>query len=127
MPNAATLLTRIGAGLRRARLSKGLTLRDLSGKSGLSEAFLSRLERGQVSTSIANLISISGVMGIGLGDLFDGSGDVAATTDYVVARASERKAPQEIATTGYRYEPLITGWQGQRIDAFIQSAGSKLR
>lgn len=119
MPSRAALLTRIGDRLRRARASRRLTLRELSVKSGLSEPFLSRLERGRVSTSIANLISISSVLAVPLGDLLDNTADGGPPRDYVVARASDRKVPQAVATTGYRYEPLISGWPGQRIDAFI--------
>lgn len=119
MPTTSELVEQIGGSLRRARLAKRLTLRDVSGKSGLSEAFLSRLERGQVSTSIANLIRITGIIGIGLGDLFDGGGPRAAAAGYVVARAAERQPPQAIATTGHTYQPLITGWDGQNVDAFI--------
>ena len=109
----------MGVRLRQARHAKGLTLRELSAKSGLSDAFLSRLERGLVSTSIANLIRITGIIGIALGDLFNGSEAGPKPPDYVVARAAERRPPREIAATGYTYEPLITGWEGQRVDAFI--------
>jgi len=119
MPTPAQLIQQMGGTLRRARLAKGLTLRDLSAKSGLSQAFLSRLERGHASTSIANLIRITGIIGIGVGDLFDGGGRRAATTGWVVARAADRQPPQAIATTGYTYQPLVTGWDAQKVDAFI--------
>lgn len=109
----------MGVRLRQARHAKGLTLRELSAKSGLSGAFLSRLERGLVSTSIANLIRITGIIGIALGDLFNGSEAGPKPPGYVVARAAERRPPREIAATGYTYEPLVTGWEGQRVDAFI--------
>ena len=118
MLTPAQLIEQMGSTLRRARLAKGLTLRDLSAKSGLSQAFLSRLERGHASTSIANLIRITGIIGIGIGDLFDAGGPRSATTGYVVARAADRQ-PQAIATTGYSYQPLVTGWDGQKVDAFI--------
>ena len=115
MLTPAQLIEQMGSTLRRARLAKGLTLRDLSAKSGLSQAFLSRLERGHASTSIANLIRITGIIGIGIGDLFDAGGPRSATTGYVVARAADRQ-PQAIATTGYSYQPLVTGWDGQKVD-----------
>ena len=113
------LASRIGSVLRSARLGRQMTLRALSQKSGLSEAFLSRLERGQVSTSIANLIAITGIIGVGLADLFEANGAAGGARGYVIARAGERRPPQEIAASGYRYQPLVTGWHGQRLDAFI--------
>ena len=118
MPTPAQLIQQMGITLRRARLAKGLTLRDLSAKSGLSQAFLSRLERGRASTSIANLIRITGIIGIAVGDLFEADGSRAAAAGYVVVRAADGH-PQAIATTGYSYQPLVTGWDGPRVDAFI--------
>jgi transcriptional regulator with XRE-family HTH domain len=114
--SAGALLHRIGATIREARRARGMTLRALSEKSGLSEAFLSRLERGEASTSIANLIRITGIIEIGLADLFDARG---GGRGYVVGRAADRQSPREIAATGYRYQPLVAGWPGQRLDAFI--------
>jgi transcriptional regulator with XRE-family HTH domain len=113
------LATRIGSAIRASRIGKGLTLRALSEKSGLSEAFLSRLERGQASTSIANLITITGVLDIGLTELFETRTDEGARRGHVIFRAADCRPPTELAATGYRYQPLITGWPGQRVDAFI--------
>lgn len=117
MSTETELGSRIGSALRLARLDRQMTLRALSQKSGLSEAFLSRLERGQVSTSIANLIALTGIVGIGLADLFEAND--GGTRGYAVARAGQRQPPREIAASGYRYQPLVTGWRGQRLDAFI--------
>lgn len=86
-------------------------------KTGLSRPFLSRLERGQVSTSIANLMTITGVLGIELGTLFQGA-PPAADRGYVVARAAGRRATA-IEATGYRYARLVTSWAAPRLDAFI--------
>ena len=119
MTATAQVLGQIGGVLRRARLARKLTLRDLSAKSGLSQAFLSRLERGQASTSIANLIRITGIIGIPVGDLFDGPSPRAEAAGYVVARATDPQPARTIATTGYSYQPLITGWEGRNVDAFI--------
>jgi transcriptional regulator with XRE-family HTH domain len=118
MTAPARLAEQIGGALRRARLGRKLTLRDLGAKSGLSQAFLSRLERGQASTSIANLIRLAAIIGIPVGDLFDGHAP-RAHAGYVVARAADPEPPRTIATTGYRYQPLITGWEGRNVDAFI--------
>jgi quercetin dioxygenase-like cupin family protein len=117
--STAQLAARIGTTLRRARLARKLRLSDLGAKSGLSPAFLSRLERGQASTSIANLIGLTGILGIAVGDLFDGGGSRADAAGYVVARAADPKPAKAIATTGYSYRPLITGWDGRNVDAFI--------
>src|SRR5581483_11826406 len=67
---------------------------------------------------------ITGIVEIGLGELFETRGD---RKEYVVARSADRQPPREIAATGYRYQPLVTGWPGQRLDAFILTFPSRNR
>jgi mannose-6-phosphate isomerase-like protein (cupin superfamily) len=113
------LVQAVAARLREARRTRRLTLRALSEKTGLSEPFLSRLERGRVSTSIANLILITRTMGIDLGQLFQDAAGTTATQHYTLVRASERRPPQAVPATGYTYQPMAVGWPGQRMDAFV--------
>ena len=114
----ASAIAEVGAKLRQVRLAKGMTLRAVGEKIGLSPAFLSRLERGQVSSSIAHLIRISELYGIHVSTLFAGP-EPAADRTHVVFRAGDAGAAPPIETTGYRYEPLIRDWAGQMIDAFL--------
>ena len=114
----ASAIADVGARLRQARLAKGMTLRAVGAKIGLSAAFLSRLERGQVSSSIAHLIQISELYGTHVSTLFAGP-EPGAERTHVVFRAGQAGAAQPIETTGYRYEPLIREWAGQMIDAFL--------
>jgi len=100
-PETAALVGAVAARLREARRAQGLTLRALSEKTGLSEPFLSKLERGRVSTSIANLILISRTVGIELGQLFQDAAGATATQHYALVRAGERRAPQAVHATGY--------------------------
>ncbi|HEY7206509.1 MAG TPA: XRE family transcriptional regulator [Methylomirabilota bacterium] len=113
------LVQAVAARLREARRTRRLTLRALSEKTGLSEPFLSRLERGRVSTSIANLILITRTVGIDLGQLFHDAAGTTTTQHYTLVRASERRTPQAVATTGYTYQPMAIAWPGQRMDAFV--------
>jgi transcriptional regulator with XRE-family HTH domain len=60
----------IGARLRAARQAAGLTLAAVAEEAGLTKGFLSRLERDEVSPSVASLVTVCGVLGIGVGQLF---------------------------------------------------------
>jgi transcriptional regulator with XRE-family HTH domain len=64
---------RIGEVLRRLREQHGLSLRTLAGRAGFSASFLSQLENGQVSPSIASLDRIAAELGVRIADLFDAS------------------------------------------------------
>ena len=61
----------IGARLRTARQAAGLTLAAVAEQAGLTKGFLSRLERDEVSPSVASLVTVCGVLGIGVGTLFE--------------------------------------------------------
>lgn len=64
--DAATL----GERLRAARLGHGLTLRQAAERADLSRAFLSQVERGEVSPSVASLTKIAEALTINLAELF---------------------------------------------------------
>ncbi|MEQ9334545.1 cupin domain-containing protein [Thalassobaculum sp.] len=105
----------IGRRLRTARSAAGLTLADLAGRSELSEGFLSRLERGHASASIANLIRLADVLGLGLHELFADPA-APARTEIAVHRGGD--APQEVTSAGYRWRHLAGGAPLDRLEVF---------
>lgn len=64
----------IGAGLRRARRRKGLTLREVAESTGVTESFLSQVERDVASPSIATLRRIATALGLSIGEILDEAG-----------------------------------------------------
>ena len=62
----------VGERLRAIRLLRRLTLRDVADAAGVSESFVSRLERGRSSASVATLQRLAGAVGIEISDLFAG-------------------------------------------------------
>lgn len=77
----------IGAKLKALRESQKLSLRDLADKTGLSASFLSQLELGQVSPSIASLENIANVLNVYITHFFDNHKE----KDSVVIRKGERR------------------------------------
>ncbi len=61
----------IGARLRAARKQRSMTLDEVAAAAGLSKGFLSRLERDDVSPSVASLVTVCETLGLRVGDLFD--------------------------------------------------------
>lgn len=61
----------IGGRIRATRLARGLTLGQVAAAAGLTEGFVSKLERDQVSPSVASLVSVCEALGLRVGDLFD--------------------------------------------------------
>ena len=68
---SATTGVRIGGRLRAARQARGLTLEKVAAATSLTKGFISRLERDEVSPSVASLVSVCEVLGIRIGELFE--------------------------------------------------------
>src|SRR5438046_2427684 len=61
----------VGERLRELRRFRRCTLRTIAERSGLSESFLSQVERGRSSASIASLRKIADALGVSMADLFE--------------------------------------------------------
>lgn len=71
LPDRARPVVLIGTKLRSARKARGLTLDQVAQAAGLTKGFISRLERDDVSPSVASLVTVCDVLGLRVGELFD--------------------------------------------------------
>jgi transcriptional regulator with XRE-family HTH domain len=106
----------IGHRLRAARAGAGLTLADVAARAGISEGFLSKLERGQAAASIANLIQLTDTLGLSLHELFTSTS--TPTKTKVAVHRGEHDKLAEIAATGYRWRHLGGGAPLDRMEVF---------
>jgi len=93
-------LCSFGARLQELRIQRSWTLQELARRSGLSKAFLSRLETGDRQASIAAVLTLSQVFGVSLASLFESE---MATEPCVIVRAAEAV---EHKANGLTYVPL---------------------
>ena len=63
----------IGSAVKTHRVLARLTLAELSGRSGVSTAMISKIERGQVSASLGTLEALAGGIGMPLINFFAGT------------------------------------------------------
>jgi len=63
--------TDVGSRLREARRSQHRTLREIAATAGVSESFLSQVERAKVSASVATLRRIAVALDVTIADLFE--------------------------------------------------------
>lgn len=80
------VLKRIGARLRAARVERKLTLEQVASAAGLTKGFLSQLERGESSASIASLLALCSVLDVSIAALLDDAAGAIAL-DPVIRRA----------------------------------------
>ena len=86
-PDVATDVD-VGERLREIRQQRRATLRTVADRSGLSESFLSQVERGRSNASIGSLRRIAEALGVTVADLFEPSGPPSPR----VLRRSDRPA-----------------------------------
>ena len=110
-------LAGLGARIRSLREERGMKLKDLADGAGLSDAFLSRLERGLVSSSVANLIQIAGVLDVGVSELFANAPD-QSRSDVTVHRLDDASDDQSIPSTGYRWRLFAGGLPNDDLEIF---------
>ncbi|HEY0415141.1 MAG TPA: XRE family transcriptional regulator [Gaiellaceae bacterium] len=67
---AAAVHVELGERLRAVRQLRRRTLKDVASSAGVSESFLSQLERGRTNATIATLQRLSAALGVEVSDLF---------------------------------------------------------
>ena len=63
----------IGVKIKKLRQSQSMTLKETATKAQVSESFLSQVERGKTSPSLATFLRIASALGKPLGHFFEGS------------------------------------------------------
>lgn len=91
MEDIQSQLLTFGSRLRELRRGRGWTLQELAARSGLSRAFLSRLESGNRQASIAAALTLSRIFDVSLASLFESPANEAPCVIVRAASASERK------------------------------------
>ena len=119
MDQARLVARQLGVRIRAARQLRKLTLQQLGADTALSAAYLSRIERGETATSIANLIVIATRLDVPLRDLFEDTNEAYVPKYYTVSRKAEREATSQMAANGYDYHWLSGALTEPRLSAFF--------
>jgi len=111
----------IGAKIRHIRQSKGLTLENVSARTGLSKGLISRIENEQVSPPIATLLKIASAFTIDIAHFFS---DQASAHRVTVVRGNEVSSSRssmilEGKDAGYVYELLAFKKDNKHMEPFI--------
>lgn len=103
----------VGKRIKSIRKRKGLTLQDLSEKSGMSATAISAIERSVSSPTVNTLASIGKALGESLSSLLG-----EAEIEYVTTRASERKS-LAVDIRNAEFQSLGSGIPGQRFHPML--------
>lgn len=105
----------LGLQLREHRKARRLTLKDLSGRSGVALSTLSKMELGQISVSYEKLAAVARALALDVGQLFvaRAAAPLGAQAPSV-AWSSAGTAPA-YSSGNYDYRMLATGFPGKRM------------
>lgn len=110
-----------GPRIRAARLRLGQTLQQLADAVQMDKGFLSRVERGEKTASIAAIQSIAHALQLSVGSLL---GEVHDPGEIQVVRADERTALGDRNDPGsHAYSALALSEQGKPFSVFIVDIG----
>lgn len=113
-PTDVDLDLELGPRLRALRTARGLTLRELAGRAGVTESFLSQVERGVASPSIASVQRIARGLGLSIADLF-----AEMESAGLIVRAAERR---RIAYPGLgAVDEFLTRGKGGRLQVIMST------
>jgi transcriptional regulator with XRE-family HTH domain len=102
----------VGVRFREARLRRRLTLKQVASRAKITEGFLSQIERGVGSASIATLRRIAVALGLRMSDLFDPGWSPGPS----VLRRADRPS-LHFGVLGHKF--LLTPVPGRHLEAFI--------
>lgn len=103
----------LGAAIRSAREERGLSLREVARRVGVSPSFVSQVETGKANPSVGTLYALVGVLGTSLDDLIGGAGANGApaasvgTAEQPATHASTDPAPPSVGEQPGRAWPPV--------------------
>lgn len=99
------LYAAVGLAVKEGRARSGMTLAQLSKESGVSTAMISKIERGNVSASLASLNALASAMGLPVINLF---AETAGQSEVSFVKAGEGVTVRRSGST-YGHEYVLIG------------------
>jgi transcriptional regulator with XRE-family HTH domain len=106
----------MAAFLRTHRRRAGLTLEGLAEQTGLTKSYLSKVERGISTPSIAVALNIARVLDADVGQLFSDSMEGNAMT---IVRAKDRVIDPASSVQSSVYDPIAPSMVGKAMQPFV--------
>ncbi len=101
----------IGVRVRELRQKRQLTLQQVAERAKLSKSFISKVERGAVSISIAALSRLAEGLGIPMGEIFD---TTETPSDAIFVPRGQGTSLDKRSKLPYQYEVLVPR-RGERV------------
>jgi transcriptional regulator with XRE-family HTH domain len=113
----------IAARIKSIRRKKGITLERLASETALDRGYLSRVERGHKTPSIAALLKIAAAMDVQMAHLF---GEAVGPNSITIVRRSEyRVFPGPTRSNEHALKLVLAQSASHRLSAYLISPGQQ--
>lgn len=109
----------VGKRVRSLRIAQGMSVRTLASQAGFSPSFISQMENGLVSPSIASLERIASTLGVTLAGFF-----TAQQPDSSVVTRADNRPELESSWSRARIESLAPSGKSGQLDAVMITVAS---
>lgn len=106
----------LGSRIKRFREQKGITIGELSRRTGLMLPDLEKVENNEDLPSIANLIKISKILEVNVADIFR---DRPKQENFEVLRKNDRQDFKASKNRNYSFQPLTFPGGNKHLDAYM--------
>lgn len=116
----------VGERLAELRKSAGLTLEELSDRSGFTKGYLSKIENGRQTPPIGSLSRIAQALGTDIAAFFQEAGPRGRSRVAVVRAGSRPPAQRGESAFGYDYQSLAQGLTNPHMQPFVFTFPSEI-
>jgi transcriptional regulator with XRE-family HTH domain len=110
----------IGENIRQIRTQRNLRLEDIAGRAGYTKGYLSKIEQGKSTPSIATILRLASALGVEPSTLMQsGDADADPRATIHVKPAQRLEVLNEGAGPGYTFMALSTGRRRKMMEPFL--------
>jgi len=119
-PSSKEIILKVGESVKAIRKKKGLSLKDLSQRTGVDAGLLTEIEKGEVSPPLGTIIKVAKALDTKMGYFISGGEDLP----YTIMRKDDRKLVSRFDTGksdryGYEFSSLAPYKKNRHMEPFI--------
>jgi transcriptional regulator with XRE-family HTH domain len=119
-PSGKEIILKVGESVKAIRKKKGLSLKDLSQRTGVDAGLLTEIEKGEVSPPLGTIIKVAKALDTKMGYFISGGEDLP----YTIVRKDDRKLVSRFDTGksdryGYEFSSLAPYKKNRHMEPFI--------
>ncbi len=116
----------IGRRIRKLRLDRGLSLRQLAMEAGITASYLSKIENSDSAPPVSTLVSLAHAFGVTIDALF--SEQVTESVYTIVKKTQRQTIPRQGTRFGYSsYVPLARKFPGRYMEPILLTVPPELK